>query len=103
MFEFARYINITKLTFAAIDVSMKAIEKMGFNITEIGYANKEVIPEQERANYARWFSTYNPVLCMLDTKQAPLLSKKVFDKFDDKAILSGKLAKEINFQRKKFL
>ena len=97
--EYAYYIGITKIPFAGTTVALHALKRIGFDVVECGLADPDVLLPEERRNFAKWFSLNEPVLGIVDSKQAPFLSPRVFGRFANKITLAGRLAEEIKFYR----
>jgi hypothetical protein len=69
--EYAHYAGFTHVIYAAIPVSAKTIEHLGYRIQVIGRVDLATFPASERHNYVRWHTEHDPHICLLDTGDAP--------------------------------
>jgi hypothetical protein len=79
----AHRLGANELCFAGIDVSIRTLQNSGFVFDQLGSANRDALMDEERADYARWFSLFTPIICVVSTAQAeaifPLLLEHVKD------------------------
>ncbi|MEK7802353.1 MAG: hypothetical protein AAB276_07860, partial [Pseudomonadota bacterium] len=89
--EYAHYCGIQKIAYAAIDVSRKTIDRLGYRVDVCGVVDLDTFPVSERPNYVRWHTMHNPLLCILDTTDAPRIASELPPSITRRVRLSGKL------------
>jgi len=97
--EYARIIGIHKIIYAAIGVSRRTIERLGFTVAEYGLVDMNALCSSDRGNYERWYETHSPLLCVLDTANTMCISENILFQFSNRARLDGKLAQHIHLGR----
>ncbi len=68
--EYAQYTGFTHVIYAAIAVSARTIRHLGYTVEDLGPVDLETFPSNERHNYVRWHTEYDPRICLLDTTDA---------------------------------
>lgn len=69
--EYAHYAGFTHVIYAAIPVSARTIEHLGYTVLDLGLVDLTTFPADERHNYVRWHTEYCPRICLLNTSDAP--------------------------------
>lgn len=87
---YGNFLGMDKILYAAIPVSQKTIENLGFTTQTYGVAELDVFPEAERHLYARWHAL-NPICCMLDTHDASMIFEQVLQRFSRRLELGEQL------------
>jgi len=85
---YAHQLGIQKIAFAGIEVSCKAIKRLGFDLTVVGEVLPSTFSVEERIKYALWLERHRPISCILDTTKAPIICKKIMERFSKKARLA---------------
>lgn len=89
---YAHYSGIDRIAYAAIDVSRRTIERLGFPIHECGPVTLDVLMPGDRENYRRWYETHHPTTCILDTRAAPEVALTLPPPLVRRVEYAGKLA-----------
>lgn len=92
---YGNYLGMDKILYAAIPVSQKTIQSLGFTTMTYGPADPLVFSENERPLYARWFA-HNPICCVLDTHDAPAIFEQVLTRFSRRLELGEQLYYTLN-------
>lgn len=92
---YAFSIGIHKIVYAAIGVSERAIESLGFETISYGPVRLDVLPRNEYLPYVPWYDTHHPVCYILDTHTAPAICESVFKRFTKKVTFGERLKQKI--------
>lgn len=94
--NFAQNLGLHKVVYAAISVSKKTIQDLGFDAIEYGNAELALLPQHLQEIYACWHRMYNPVCCLLDTANAPIILDRVMSRFSKKIKCGNRLKQGIS-------
>ncbi|MFT7506913.1 MAG: hypothetical protein ACI92I_000049 [Acidimicrobiales bacterium] len=92
---YAHSIDIQRIVYAGIDVSCKAIESLGYQVTKCGQVDLGTLPHQEQKNYIPWRETYNPEIYILDTQPSNTICSLLMERLQTKIKMSANLRRLI--------
>ncbi len=95
--EYAQSIGISRIAYAGIEVSMKTIEHLGFQVTKCGDVDLDLLPFHERSNYEPWNETYHPITCVLATDNAAAITHNLLTRFAHRVCLSEQLSSLLSY------
>lgn len=84
--------DISGIIFAGIDVSLRTIAHLGLSVEEIAPADQQVLRREEHPDYAKWFSLYTPIVCVVNTANATEIAARTLRRWNHRITLSRELA-----------
>ena len=99
MVEYAHHLSIRYLAFAAIEISMKLIERLKIPAYHYGFADKMCLPPELAPDYERWFAQNRPTLEILDTIDAPAMCDGIYKKLEKRVEFGSLLGQELAMYR----
>lgn len=87
--------RISGIIFAGIDVSLRTIAHLGLSVEEIAPADRQVLRKEERTDYAKWFSLYTPIVCVVNTADATTIAARALRRWHHRITLSRELAETL--------
>jgi len=88
---YAYHKGIKKIAFAGIDITLKVLQNLGYEITSLGETDPSTLSAAGLRVYKYWLDHCRPVSCILDTAKAPVILKNALQRFSRKATLGRTL------------